>query len=82
VLDWLKLLNFEVSSACDFNLDSINQSNGRYIARNCGLSANAYAIKAIKRRYNLIPLTPVKNFSQNLAIANAAAFTQNEQYDE
>ncbi|MFZ2726606.1 MAG: methyltransferase domain-containing protein [Methylococcaceae bacterium] len=82
VLDWLKLLNFEVISASDFMLDNTKHSHGKSISRNCALSANAYAIKAIKRRYNLIPLTPVKNFAQSLAIANAAAFTQNEQHDE
>jgi hypothetical protein len=31
----------------------------------------AYAIKAIKRRYNLIPLTPVKNEQRRLALANS-----------
>lgn len=82
VLDWLKLLNFEVTVSSDFGLDEIKSTHGKYISRNCAVSITAYAIKAIKRRYNLIPLTPVKNFATNLSIANVSPFTQNEQHNE
>lgn len=70
ILDWLKLLNFEVTQASDFYLDTIKTTHGKFIAGGCSLSAVAYAVKAIKRRYNLIPLTPVINETPGLILAN------------
>ncbi|MDD5277412.1 MAG: methyltransferase domain-containing protein [Methylovulum sp.] len=70
VLDWLKLLNFEVSGSSEFFLDSVKTKHGKSIPSNCSLTATAYAIKAIKRRYNLIPLTPIKNESPRMILAN------------
>lgn len=70
VLDWLKLLNFEVTLASEFYLDSVESIHGKSIKKNCSISATAYAIRAIKRRYNLIPLTPVKAGNPRLAMAN------------
>lgn len=71
VIDWLKLLNFEVTLISQFNLDSISTTHVR-LANAFSLSATAYGVKAIKRRYNLIPLTPVTNLSPRLALANSA----------
>lgn len=70
VLDWLKLLNFEVTMASEFHLESTASMHGKSIKKNCSLSTTAYAIRAIKRRYNLIPLTPVKAGKPRLAMAN------------
>lgn len=70
ILDWLKLLNFEVSATTEFNLDSIKTSYGKSINRNNPLFASAYAIKAIKHRYTLIPLTPQK-IDTRLVLANS-----------
>ena len=71
VIDWLKLLNFEVTTISKFNLDSIKTTHFK-LANTFSLSATAYGIKAIKRRYNLIPLTPVKNLNPRLALASTA----------
>ncbi|MEQ1559799.1 MAG: methyltransferase domain-containing protein [Methyloglobulus sp.] len=71
VIDWLKLLNFEVTLLSQFNLDSIATTHAKF-APTFSLSATAYAVKAIKRRYNLIPLTPVTNLRPRLALANTA----------
>jgi SAM-dependent methyltransferase len=71
VLDWLKLLNFEVTTASEFHLDSVKSMHGKSIKKNCSISSTAYAIRAIKRRYNLIPLSPVKASRPRLAMANA-----------
>ncbi len=71
VLDWLKLLNFEVTASSEFFLDAVKTRHGKSIPNNCSFSATAYAIKAIKRRYNLIPLTPVKNGSPRIILANS-----------
>lgn len=71
VIDWLKLLNFEVTTISQFNLDSISTKHFK-MARSFSLSATAYGVKAIKRRYNLIPLTPVKNLKPQLALAGTA----------
>jgi len=71
ILDWLKLLNFEVAVSSEFNLDSINSRHGKFIAYGHSLFSTAYAVKAIKRRYNIIPLSPVKNGSPRLALVNS-----------
>ena len=71
ILDWMKLLNFEVSMSSEFNLDSINSKQGKLIKYGHSFFFTAYAIKAIKRRYNIIPLTPIKNTSTKLALINS-----------
>jgi ubiquinone/menaquinone biosynthesis C-methylase UbiE len=71
ILDWLKLLNFEVSVLSEFNLDSVRSKHGKLIARGHSFFSTAYAIKAIKRRYNIIPLTPVKNGSPRFDLVNS-----------
>lgn len=74
ILDWLKLLNFEVTLSSDFNLDSIKSTNGRLNANRHAFSASAYAVKAIKRRYHLIPLTPAESTKPQLVFANSIEF--------
>jgi hypothetical protein len=71
ILDWLKLLNFEVTVSSEFNLDSVSSKQGKLIADSHSFFSTAYAIKAIKRRYSIIPLTPVKNGSARLALINS-----------
>lgn len=71
ILDWLKLLNFEVTVSSEFYMDSVVSTHGKFIRSNNSISATAYAVKAIKRRYNLIPLTPVKNDAPRLALVNS-----------
>ena len=71
ILDWLKLLNFEVTISSEFNMDSIKSKQGKFIANGHSFFSTAYAVKAIKRRYNIIPLTPVKNANPNLALVNS-----------
>ena len=71
ILDWLRLLNFEVTVSSEFNMDSIKSKQGKFIANGHSFFSTAYAVKAIKRRYNIIPLTPVKNANPNLALVNS-----------
>lgn len=71
ILDWLKLLNFEVTVSSDFYLDETKSKHGKFISNRSSWSATAYAVKAIKRRYNLIPLTPVKNGTHQLVTVNS-----------
>jgi hypothetical protein len=71
ILDWLKLLNFEVTVSSEFNLDSVSSKHGKSIAHRHSLFSTAYAIKAIKRRYNIIPLTSVKSEGPRLALVNS-----------
>jgi SAM-dependent methyltransferase len=81
VVDWLKLLNFEVTTVSQFDLDSIHTTHVKY-ANTFSLSATAYGVKAIKRRYNLIPLTPVKELSPRLALANSSMTShQHKKYE-
>lgn len=76
ILDWLKLLNFEVSMSAEFTLDRVKPSNCRY-----SLFSTAYAVKAIKRRYQLIPLSPVTNELPALCIAGAVNSAQTHSHD-
>jgi SAM-dependent methyltransferase len=71
ILDWLRLLNFEVTVSSEFHLDSVDSKQGKSIVYGQSLFSTAYAIKAIKRRYNIIPLTPVKNENSRLVLANS-----------
>jgi predicted SAM-dependent methyltransferase len=70
ILDWLKLLNFEVTVSSEFKLDTVKSTHGKFITRGHSFTSTAYGIKAIKRRYNLIPLTPVKLLNPRLILAN------------
>jgi hypothetical protein len=70
IIDWLKLLNFEIKLSSEFNINQIDAPVMNFkISRN-PLLGMAYAIKAIKRRYNLIPLTPVQTHPIRLAVSN------------
>jgi len=72
IIDWLKLLNFEVTVSSLFHLDSVESKHGKLIMPNyISISSTAYAIKAIKRRYNLIPLTPVAVEKPRLSFVNS-----------
>ncbi|SJM95221.1 Methyltransferase type 11 [Crenothrix polyspora] len=78
ILDWLKLLNFEVISLAQFNFDSIVSTHSKHTCNLYSIFATAYAIKAIKRRYSIIPLTPVKNFNPRLALVNSVLFRKDD----
>ncbi len=70
-LDWLKLLNFEVTVSSEFNLDTVKSKQGRFATQSQCFFSTAYAIKAIKRRYNIIPLTPIKNGKPRLSLVHS-----------
>jgi len=71
IMDWLKVLNFEVTVSSEFHMDSVNSTHGKCMAGLRSFTSTAYAIKAIKRRYNLIPLTPVQVLNPQLVLANS-----------
>ncbi|MCF7971893.1 MAG: class I SAM-dependent methyltransferase [Methylococcaceae bacterium] len=81
--DWLRLLNFEVELAAGFDFDATRTSSEYAEQRKNEIRVAAYAIKAIKRRYHLIPLTPVKNFQSKLAMARVIDMPYTEkEYDK
>ncbi len=81
-LDWLKLLNFEVTSSSKFNLDNFTTKQGSFINDGFSYFYNAYAIRSIKRRYNIIPLTPVTNANKQFSLVNTMnAITQNNSHE-
>jgi SAM-dependent methyltransferase len=81
ILDWLKLLNFEVSTSSEFNLDSIKTQQGRLATKSQCFFSTAYAIKAIKRRYNIIPLTPIKNDSSRVSLVHSLNPSARKKHD-
>lgn len=75
LFDWLKLLNFEVSNKTEFYLDSTKTKNGLDALNSFSFTSTAYAVKAIKRRFNPIPMTEIKTFMPRLIVANPMAAT-------
>ncbi|MGH8557876.1 MAG: class I SAM-dependent methyltransferase [Methylococcales bacterium] len=70
--DWLSLLNFEhsVKSGVYFKPSSVTSSSGSKTLSAC--TALGYGIRAIKRRYTIIPLKPAKAARRNLVAADIA----------
>jgi len=62
----LKLLNFEVKTTSEFTLDSILTTPEKFKFGKRTYFSMAYAVRAVKRQYTLIPLTPVKSNSSRL----------------
>jgi SAM-dependent methyltransferase len=75
-LDWLKLLNFQVKMSSEFNVNQVDTMPKRFAISKNPLLAMAYAVKAIKRRYTLIPLSPVRRLLPRLAIADTLETSQ------
>jgi SAM-dependent methyltransferase len=71
ITDWLKLLNFEITSTSEFTLDSILTTAERFKFGKRSFFAMAYAVRAVKRQYTLIPLTPVKAKPSRLLTASS-----------
>lgn len=72
ISDWLKLLSFEVTTTSEFTLDSILTTPGRFKLGRRTFFARAYAVRAIKRKYTLIPLSPINSESSRLVTTTAA----------
>ncbi len=70
VSDWLKLLNFELINTSEFGLDVFTISHGQFapVAKAC--FSMAYGLKAVKRQYSLIPLSPVVKGKTGLVTAH------------
>jgi SAM-dependent methyltransferase len=75
IIDWLKLLNFDVEVAAGFNFDSSLAESNCVEKKRLPRLPVAYAVKAIKRRYNIIPLTPVKVMRPKLAVVSGLEST-------
>lgn len=78
VADWLKLLNFEIKTTAEFTIDSIlsTPESFKFGKRTC--FSMAYAVRAIKRRYTLIPLTPITEKKSRLVSASAGLETSTQ----
>lgn len=71
VLDWLKLMNFEVLATVEFGLDTFKMTYGIFKFGTSSMFAMAYGVKAVKRQYSLIPLTPVGQAKKNVSTVGA-----------
>ncbi|WAR44217.1 class I SAM-dependent methyltransferase [Methylomonas rapida] len=81
VSDWLKLLNFELLTTAEFGLDTFTITQGQFASPRRGLFSMAYGLKAVKRQYSLIPLTPVTQTKTKLATANFGVEVRTHQID-
>ncbi len=73
LFDWLKILNFEVMNKTEFYLNSTKTKNGLDALNHFSFASSGYAVKAIKRRFNPIPMSKVNSFIPRLAVANPMA---------
>lgn len=71
ILDWLRLLNFEIETTARFHTRSSVISIDKFSKSHFSMTSFSYAVKAIKRRYTLIPLEPAKNSRRKLIAAQA-----------
>jgi SAM-dependent methyltransferase len=85
VLDWLKLLNFEVLHTAEFGLDAFTITNGEFASIVKSIFSIGYGVKAVKRQYSLIPFEPIKQAKAQFVAANAGLETNihktNKKYD-
>lgn len=56
IMDWLKLMNFEVQNTVEFHLDTFTIRPGIFQLNGRSIFSIAYGVKAVKRRYRLIPV--------------------------
>ncbi|KAF3981632.1 MAG: class I SAM-dependent methyltransferase [Methylococcales symbiont of Hymedesmia sp. n. MRB-2018] len=70
ISDWLKLLNFEITTTSEINLDSIKTTSGQFKLSKRTFFSMTYAVRATKRQYQLIPLTPIKFKTVSFATAS------------
>ena len=70
IADWLKLLNFEIKTTSEFTLDSVITTPEQFKWDKRAFLSTAYAVRAVKRQYTLIPLTPVKARRAGFAAAS------------
>jgi len=71
ITDWLKLLNFEIKNSAEFTIDSILTEPDGFKFGYRSFSSTGFAVRAVKRQFTLIPLTPVKMKSRDFAPATS-----------
>ncbi len=69
LVDWLKLMNYELLSTTEFGLDAYKTNLGDFRFSATSFLSIAYAVKALKRQYALIPFTPVRQTAVRSAMA-------------
>lgn len=70
IMDWLRLLNFETENCAGFYVRSAKMVTDMYENKYSSFMSLAYAVKAIKRRYTLIPLASVRASGARLVSAD------------
>jgi SAM-dependent methyltransferase len=68
MIDWLHMLNFEAEVVAGFDISTATTSDDEYKQYKSSFWVTAYAIHAIKRRFNIIPLQPHWTKSQRYGL--------------
>ena len=71
LIDRLHLLNFEAEVVAGFNVKTVITSSSEYENSKRSFTVTAYAIRAVKRRFNIIPLRPVFEEKPRFAVVGA-----------
>ncbi len=82
ILDWLKLMNFEVLATAEFGLDSFKINHGGFKFSTTAFFSMTYGVKAVKRQYSLIPLTPVSQTDKNMVTAGVGLETRSHKVNQ
>ncbi len=69
IMDWLKLTNFDILTTAEFYLDTFTIKPGKFHFNGRSIFSMAYAVKAVKRRYRLIPVGNVSRQKARFATA-------------
>lgn len=84
VMDWLKLMNFEILSTAEFYLDTFVIRPGTFRWSSRSVFSMAYGLKAVKRRYKLIPVGETGRRKPSLLTAGSSmkfSSPRNKQHD-
>ncbi len=82
MLDWLKLMNFEMINHVEFNLDTFTTVPGEFKPGFKPLTSMAYGLKAVKRTYKLIPVGRVSKLKSRFVPAARQGLEQRNHYDK
>ena len=69
IVDWLKLMNFEILATVEFGMDTFKINHNGFKFSTTAFFSIAYGLKAVKRQYSLIPLSPVQQNETGIVTA-------------
>jgi len=82
MLDWLKLMNFEMINHVEFGVDTFTTMPGEFKLGLKPLTSIGYGLKAVKRTFKLIPVGRISKLKSRLVPAARQGLEQRNKYDK